>query len=126
MTKHLAVALQSGMTLVEGLEILVSQAKGKMRSVMETVLATVQSGESFSGALGNFPKYFSALYVNMIRSGEAAGTLVDSLKRLTVNLQKQNELRKKIKSAMVYPMLVFVAVFGLGIRHNPISAPRLI
>lgn len=125
-TKHLAVTLKSGLTLVEGLDILQDQAKGKMKSVLDGLLSTIKSGKAFHEALEAYPKYFSPIYINMIRTGESSGTLYENLDRLVIDLNKASSLRKKIKSAMIYPMFVFVAVFGLGMSVALFVLPKIL
>ncbi|MDP4008577.1 MAG: type II secretion system F family protein [Candidatus Peregrinibacteria bacterium] len=125
-TKHLAITIKSGLTLVEGLEILLDQSKGKMESVLIGVLETVRSGKSFSEALCAYTKYFSPIYINMVRTGELSGTLEDNLARLVIDLNKAQILRRKIKSAMIYPMFVFVAVFGLGMSVALFVLPKIL
>jgi type IV pilus assembly protein PilC len=125
-TKHLSVTLQSGLTLVDALEILVDQSKGKMQQVVEKLLDTVKSGEPFYEALKQQPKYFSAIYVNMVKSGELSGTLDQNLKKLTRQLEKSYALKKKIKSAMIYPIMIFVAVFALGVSVAIFILPKIL
>jgi type IV pilus assembly protein PilC len=125
-TKHLAVTLKSGLTLMDGLELLQSQAKGRMKKVLAKILSRVQSGDSFESGLNQFPEYFSATYTNMVRSGEASGTLEEKLEKLTIQLTKSHALKKKIKAAMIYPMLVFVAVFGLGMSVSIFVLPKIL
>ncbi len=125
-TKHLAITLKSGLTLVEGLEILEDQAKGKMKKVIKQILATVSSGRSFHEALIEQSKYFSSIYINMVKSGELSGTLEENLKKIAKQLAKSYALRKKIKSAMIYPIMIFIAVFGLGISVAIFVLPKIL
>lgn len=125
-SKHLSITLKSGLTLIEGLEILTDQAKGRMKKVLEDILDTVKSGEAFHTALEKYPKYFSPIFVNMVRSGEVAGTLDESLHRISIQLNKANSLRKKIRAAMIYPIMVFIAVFGLGMSVAIFVLPKIL
>ena len=125
-TKHLSVTLKSGLTLVGGLEILNDQAKGKMKKITKKILETVRTGEPFHKALEIYPKHFSPIYINMVKSGELSGTLQDNLKRISIQLNKSHKLKKKIKSAMIYPVLVFVAVFGLGMSVALFVLPKIL
>src|SRR3989344_3323426 len=125
-TKHLSVALQAGLTLADGLDMLVSQASGRMKLVIEKIKRNVESGQSFHQTLEIFPKYFTPMYVNMIKTGEFTGTLESNLKQLADNLWKIAELKRKVKSAMVYPMLVFTAVIGLAFAVSIFVLPKII
>ncbi|MFC1655327.1 type II secretion system F family protein [Patescibacteria group bacterium] len=125
-TKHLSVALESGLTLVEGLELLRDQAKGKMKMVINGIHETVYSGKSFHEALNPHTKYFSAIYINMVKSGELSGTLQENLARLSDQLNKKLKIKKKVKSAMLYPMFIFIAIFGLGMSVAIFVLPKIL
>lgn len=125
-TKHLAVALKSGVALIDALEILEEQAKGKMRNIIIDLSTSIRGGDSFHTALQKHQKYFSAIYLNMIRSGEASGTLAENLERLSKELKKSLQLKKKVKSAMIYPAIVFFAVFGLGMSVALFVLPKIL
>ncbi len=94
-TKHLSVSLESGLTLIEGLEIVEAQAEGKMRKVVGEMLEQIRTGKSFHETLATQSKYFSPIYINMVKSGEASGTLEEKLKRLSIQLQKSQALKGK-------------------------------
>lgn len=125
-TKHLSVALKSGVSLLEALEILAAQAKGKIKNIINSLVQTVRSGESFYYALKQNDKYFSDIYLNMIRSGEVSGTLEENLERLSIELKKSLTLKKKVKSAMLYPSMVFIAIFGLGMSVALFILPKIL
>lgn len=125
-TKHLSVTLESGLTLVEGLEILRDQAKGKMKMIINQIHETVYSGKSFNEALKEHSKYFSAIYINMVKSGELSGTLQENLSRLSEQLNKKLKVQKKIKSAMLYPTFIFIAIFGLGMSVAIFVLPKIL
>ncbi len=125
-TKHLSVILKSGLTLIEGLELVREQSKGKMKKMIIAIYEKVSAGRTFYEALSGYKRYFSPIYLNMIKSGELSGTLEANLERLGQQLAKSYELKKKIKSAMIYPMLVFIAVFGLGMAVALFVLPQII
>ncbi|MBD3330434.1 hypothetical protein GF354_02785 [Candidatus Peregrinibacteria bacterium] len=125
-TKHLAMNLKSGFTLSEGIEMLYAQAKGKMKSVLENMLVTINSGESFSKALSAYPKYFSPIYINLIKTGEISGTLEENLEHLSKQMKKLYDLKKKVKAALMYPALIFIAIFALGLSVAVFVLPKII
>jgi type IV pilus assembly protein PilC len=125
-TKNLAVTLKSGLTLSDGLDVLLDQAKGKLKVVLEDILSTVQSGESLHIALEKYPQYFSPIYINLVKTGEMAGTLEENLVHLGLQMQKTHELKGKVKSALMYPILIFVAVFGLGMAMALFVLPQIL
>lgn len=125
-TKHLSVILRSGLTLIEALEMLSEQAKGKMKKIIEKIAIQVRGGYPFYKALAEHGKYFTPIYLNMVKSGELSGTLQDNLERLSLELKKALSLKKKVKSAMIYPMFVFIAVFGLGMSVALFVLPKIL
>ena len=118
--------MDSGLTLDKALSILVDLAeKPQAKEVLTEVHKQVHAGSSFANALAAFPKVFSKLYINMIRAGEAGGTLAPSLNRVADFLEKSEELKANIRSAMVYPaILTSVGRFcGSGSFHG--SNPKV-
>lgn len=125
-TKHISIALQAGLPIADALDMIESQAAGKMKQVIAAIKQNVESGQSFHQSLSAFPKYFTPMYVNMIKTGELAGTLEENLKQLADSLWKISELKQKVKSAMVYPMIIFIAVIGLAFSVSVFVLPKII
>ena len=106
-TRQLATLLKSGITLIESLTAIVDQVDNeKMKKVYGDVKSAVNEGSSLADALGQHPEVFNHLYVNMIRAGEASGSLDSVLLRLANFMESQARLRSKIMSAMLYPMIM--------------------
>lgn len=125
--KHLVVMIKSGLSLTESLEIAIDQtSSAKMKNVLKNVLERINNGQSFSDSLSFHKKYFSPIVINMIRAGEASGTLSENLEYLGVQLEKEYDLKKKIKGAMTYPIVVLVATFSLGIGLSIFILPKLV
>lgn len=113
-SRQFATMIDSGLTLTRSLAILVGQTKSKhLASVIDRMRADIESGLSLSQAMARHPKEFSQLYVSMVRAGETGGSLDKTLVRLAATLEKQVELRGKIKSAMTYPVSVLVLVLAI-------------
>lgn len=125
-TKHLSVTLKSGITLPEGLRIMVSQSKGKMKQIVTHLLHRVESGEDFHTALSHYSKFFSPVYINMVMTGEESGTLDTKLEKLAVQMKKIHTLKKKVQSALIYPSMVFVAIAGLGLSIAFFVLPKIL
>ncbi|MFH1012590.1 MAG: type II secretion system F family protein [Candidatus Peregrinibacteria bacterium] len=126
-TRHLAIAIKNGLTLQDGLEMLYDDtSKHSFKKVIGEILENIRSGKSFHEGLEKYPKHFSAIYINLIKTGEMAGTLEQNLLHLAEELRKAEELRQKIKSAMMYPMLIFVAVIGLGLSVALFILPKIL
>jgi type IV pilus assembly protein PilC len=116
-TRQFATMINSGLPLVQSLDILAEQTENKaFRKVIQDVLYDVESGHTLADALGRHPKVFTDLFVNMVAAGEAGGILDTILLRLATFLEKNDALIRKIKGAMVYPAVVlFVAVAAVAI-----------
>ena len=111
-SRQFATMINSGLTLLRSLQILASQTDNKvLAGVIDEVRQDVESGSSLSHALAKHPKIFSRLYVAMVKAGEVGGILDEVLAQLATTIEKQVELRSKIRSAMTYP----IAVLGLVI-----------
>ena len=108
-TRQLATMIDAGLAMVQSLTALAEQTSNKvMRDVIKDVCARVESGDSFSEALQKHPKVFNRLYVCMVAAGEKGGLLAEILARLATYLENTARLRKKVKSAMMYPTVVSV------------------
>jgi type IV pilus assembly protein PilC len=114
MTRQLATMISSGMTLLRAFYVLEEQVDNdKLRETIAAVREDIESGASFSDALAEHPKVFNPLYVAMMRAGEAGGVLEESLDRVADQLEKDDALRRQVKSAMAYPTVVMVFAFGV-------------
>ena len=108
-TRQLATMIDAGLAMVQSLQALAEQTTNKvMRDTIHDVCARVESGDSFSEALQKHPKAFSRLYVCMVAAGEKGGLLAEILARLATYLENSARLRKKVKSAMMYPTVVSI------------------
>jgi type IV pilus assembly protein PilC len=106
-SRQLATMVSSGMTILRALFVLEEQTEiKKLKAVIVSVRKDVEAGLSFSAALGRHPKIFSPLFIAMIRAGEIGGVLEDSLVRIADQLEKEDNLRRQVRSAMVYPSVV--------------------
>ena len=108
-TQQLATLIESGLTLDDGLSTLVKLAETEnIRSILADVRKRVHAGTSFADALAEHPDVFSKLYINMVRAGEAGGLIGEALTRLGEFLEKSVELKSNIRSAMIYPAILFM------------------
>lgn len=109
-TRQLATMIEAGISLVQALTALYEQADPKrqrgLRSVISDITARVQGGETFHEAIAKHPRVFNRLFVSMVKAGEAGGLLAEILDRLAGFLEASAKLRKKVKSAMTYPVVV--------------------
>jgi type IV pilus assembly protein PilC len=107
-TRQFATMINSGLPLVQALDILAQQTENKALSeVTKQVVYDVESGHTLADALSKHPRAFTALYVNMVAAGEAGGILDTILLRLAVFLEKNDAIVRKVKGAMIYPAVIF-------------------
>ena len=111
-TRQLAVMIDAGLPLVQSLDILSIQQENKtFKEVINNIKESVEGGSTFAGALAKHPKTFDELYTNLVVAGEEGGILDNVLNRLAVYIEKAEALKKKVKSALVYPStIVAVAI----------------
>ncbi len=123
-TRQLSAMVSAGVPLLRALTSLESHTESpSLKRILGGIIKDVESGAPLADALEKYPNTFNDIYVNMVRAGEAAGILDDILKRLAIQQEKSASLRKKIKSAMTYPMVLVaitvIAFFGLMIFVIP-------
>lgn len=107
-TRQLSTIVSAGLPLMQGLDILADQTEDpNFGAIIDSIAQDVESGETFSDALRKYPKAFPDLYVSMVRSGEASGDLDGVLLQLADYLEASEELKRRIKSAMTYPVVAF-------------------
>ncbi len=115
-TRQLSTMISAGITLLDSLEILADQIQNpKFRKTVKVVAQDVRGGSDFSAALARHPKCFKAIYVSMVKAGEVSGQLDEILIRLADYQESSAKLRREIKSAMTYPVVSLVMVFGITI-----------
>ncbi|MGB9601257.1 MAG: type II secretion system F family protein [Verrucomicrobiia bacterium] len=115
-TRQLATMIDAGLSIVQSLQALAEQTTNKaMRQVIRDITTRVEAGDSFSEALSKHPKVFNRLYVSMVGAGERGGLLAEILSRLATYLENTARLRKKVKSAMMYPTAVTIIAIGITI-----------
>jgi len=117
-TRQLSAMVGAGVPLLRALNSLEQHSESPgLKKVLNGIISDVQAGSPLADALAKSPNVFSDVYVNMVRAGEAAGILDEILKRLAMQQEKNATIRKKVKSAMTYPMVLIgitvIAFFGL-------------
>jgi len=105
-TRQLSTIVNSGLPLLSGLDILAEQTEDeRFAAVLQDISSDVEAGATFSGTLAKHSKIFPPIYVSMVRAGEASGNLDSVLLRLAEHLEAGAELKRRIKSAMTYPVV---------------------
>ena len=113
-TRQLAILLDAGLPLIRSLKTLQRQSKDPIvKMVLGETAEAVESGATFSEALAKNPKSFDKLFLNMIRAGEAAGAMETILNRLASFMESSARIAGKVKSALIYPIVVLVVAGGV-------------
>lgn len=112
--RQFSTMMNAGVTLIRCLTVLEEQtASYKLKEIIRDLQAQVEAGESLSKSLQRFPNVFDNLFVGLVRAGEVGGVLDETLERLAIFLERDQELRRKIKSSMTYPVMVLLVAFGI-------------
>jgi len=112
--RQFATMINAGVTVVRCLSVLQEQTTNpNLRAIIGDIRAEVEGGNTLSGAMGKYSRTFSNLAIGLVRAGEVGGVLDETLEKLAVFLEKDVELRRKIKSAMTYPVIVMIAAVGI-------------
>jgi len=115
-TRQFATMIDAGLPLVQCLDTISKQCENKyLREVITQVMQDVEAGSTLADALGKQKKVFSNLYRNMVEAGEAGGALDEILQRLATHIEKAEALRRKVKGAMTYPLVVMVVALGSAV-----------
>jgi general secretion pathway protein F len=125
-TRQLGTLLKAGITIADALKALIDQVESRdFEHVFRDIREKVTQGETLGEALAHHPAYFSNLYVNMVKAGEASGHLDEILARLAEFLTKQNRLRNKITSALTYPVVMIIVGIIVVIVLMTVVVPNL-
>jgi type IV pilus assembly protein PilC len=112
--RQFATMVNSGLPILRALSILGDQTEEKeLQKVLVEVRAEIEQGSSLSAAMAKHPKAFNNLFISMVKAGETGGVLDDVLLKLADTIEQEVELRRQIKSAMTYPVVVLVMVLGI-------------
>lgn len=113
LARNLYLILKSGLNLSRGLEILISESKGGLKTFLLYLKYFLEKGEPFYRVFMSFPEFFSPIEIEMIRAGEVAGTLQNNLLRWAENLERARDIRREIISDIIYPIIVIILAIGV-------------
>jgi type IV pilus assembly protein PilC len=115
-TRNLGSMLDAGLTVTRALSVIERQSKNaKLKATIRDIVDRINKGSQFFEALQAHPKVFDDLYTAMIKAGEEAGNLAESLRTLAIQMERSTNLKKKIKGAMIYPSIVIIVMVIIGI-----------
>ena len=124
--RNLSVMISSGLPISKGVENLSLQTDNKkFKKILLDIHEELQGGKTLSDSLKKYPNIFSELFVNMVRVGEAGGTLDESLDIVATQLEREHDLIGKVRGAMMYPAVILVAMLGIGILMLTFILPKM-
>lgn len=126
LTRYLALMLKVGTDLFKAIDILIADFdRPAMKALLTEIRGALEKGQPFYITFAKYPRYFSPVFVNLIKAGEASGNLEQIFNGLSVSLQKEQELRQKIKSALTYPIILFGASFAMLFFLVTFALPKI-
>jgi type IV pilus assembly protein PilC len=117
--------ISAGLPLANALSILVQQSKAEMSRLVATILQDVEGGNTFTKSLAKHPEVFTSIYIQLVNAGEVGGVLDDILARLANNMEKTKEFRGKTRGAMIYPVIVILAMIAVASIMMIFVIPKL-
>ena len=125
-TRQLSTMINAGLPITGALLILRSQSNESMQKIVAQILADVEAGESLSNSMSRHPKVFTRTYIALVRAGEVGGVMESVLTRLADTLEKEMEFNGKVKGALIYPAIIVVGMFIVGLIMMIFVIPRLL
>jgi type IV pilus assembly protein PilC len=125
--RQFSTMIDAGVSLVRCLSVLQEQAtSNRLKRITADIQSEVEAGNSLSKAMGKYPAVFNNLFIGLVRAGEVGGVLEESLQRLSHFLEKDVELRRKVKSAMTYPVIVMIVAVLIVVGLVTFIVPKFI
>jgi type II secretory pathway component PulF len=126
LTKYLALMLRVGTDLLSAINILIADFdKPAMKSVLLEIRENLSKGRQFYETFARYPRTFSPVFVNLVRAAEASGNLQKTFEDLSVSLQREVELRNRIRSALIYPIILLVVALSISMFLVVFAIPRI-
>jgi type IV pilus assembly protein PilC len=125
--RQFSTMIDAGVSLVRALDVLGEQTQNpKLKRMIVDIQTEVESGQTLSKAMSKYPKTFTSLFIGLIRAGEVGGVLEEALQRLSHFLEKDMELRRKVKAALTYPAIVVVVAVGIVVGLCTFIVPKFV
>ena len=105
--------LKTGLPIIKALEVFIDEKRGQAGAPLKKIMAQLEMGKSLSQALSSYPRVFDKVYISVVRSGEAMGKLAETLIYLGRQLKREHDLSSKVKSALIYPVVVLTAMVAV-------------
>lgn len=123
--KNLAKMIDAGLPMTRALTVMGKEAKGELKTVLQQLEDSLSKGNTLSDSMKNHPKVFSDLFVSMVHAGEESGNLSLSLQNVSLQMEKAYQLNKKIRGALMYPVIILSLMIAIGILMMIYMVPTL-
>lgn len=123
--RNLSKMIQAGLPVTRGLSIIERQAKGIFKSILKDVNESISKGNTLSDSMKKYPNVFPPLFISMVRAGEESGNLASALQNVGMQMEKSYQLNKKIKGALMYPIVIFSLMIVIGVLMMVYMVPTL-
>lgn len=125
-TRQLSTMVKAGLPINQALNTSIDQVTDKkFHEILEKISASVEGGHTLSHSFGQYPEIFDIVYTNLIEAGETSGTLDDTLIRLADQQEKQLSLARKVRGALIYPVIVLVVIIGVMLYMMATVMPQI-
>lgn len=126
LTKYLALMLRVGTDLLRAVDILIADfEKPALKALLMEIRTSLEKGQPFHSVFVRYPKFFSSVFINMIKAGETSGNLELVFNQLSVALQKEQDLRRQIKAAITYPIILLTASAAILFLLVSFALPKI-
>ncbi len=126
-TKNLALSLRSGISLVRSLQFFRNQTRNRsFRKILDSAIEDVNRGLFLSASFAKYERVFGELFINIIKIGETSGNLPENLTYLGDELKKKADLRKKVRGASIYPIIIFIATIAIAVSMILFVFPKIL
>jgi type IV pilus assembly protein PilC len=124
--KYLSLMLKVGTDLLKAIDVLIADLENQtLKALLIEIRGNLEKGKPFYSTFLKYPKYFSSVFVNLIKAGETSGNLERVLEDLSASLEREQDLRRKIKAAFTYPVILLIASFAILILLVSFVLPRI-
>jgi len=126
LTRYLSLMLKSGTDLFSAINILINDFdKPSLKALLIEIRTNLEKGNPFYTTFVNYPNYFSPVFINLVKAGEASGNLSNVLDGLSVSLAKEQELRSKVTAALIYPIILLIMSFLMLMLLATFALPKI-
>lgn len=126
LARNLGAMLSAGLSLARALAVLERQTKNpRLQASIAEITSDVRRGDTLNQSLAKYPRIFTPLFVAMVKAGEESGDLAGALKVVSEQMERMYDLKKKIRGALLYPCIILIAIFGIGVLMMTQVVPTL-